>query len=182
MKHFIIRVLKFILRRIDKTSEIKYKIGNVKYHNCLVDTLTPQMVEIGDNFVSAPGAIITAHDASLFTQYKVYRIERVVIGNNVFLGANSVILPGVTIGDNVIVGAGAVVTKDVPSDSVVAGNPAKIISTVNEYYTKCKKRGVLIESPKTFDKFFKGEKVDKTDIEIFQNIVMKKIDENKTNS
>lgn len=49
------------------------------------------------------------------------------IGNNVWIGGNVTILPGVTIGDNVTIGAGAVVTKDIPADVVVAGNPAKII-------------------------------------------------------
>jgi exopolysaccharide acyltransferase PssR len=51
------------------------------------------------------------------------------IGENCFIGINAMILPGVRIGDQVIVGAGAVVTKDVPANSVVAGNPAKVIKT-----------------------------------------------------
>ena len=54
------------------------------------------------------------------------------IGNNVWIGGNSVIAPGVTIGDNVVVGAGSVVTKDVPDNVVVVGNPARILKKINE--------------------------------------------------
>lgn len=55
----------------------------------------------------------------------------VKIGNNVWIGGKVIICPGVTIGDNVVIGAGAVVVKDVPSNVVVAGNPAKIIRDMN---------------------------------------------------
>ena len=54
----------------------------------------------------------------------------VIIGNNVWIGANATILPGVKIGDNVVIGAGAVVTKDVPANSVAAGNPAVVIREI----------------------------------------------------
>lgn len=54
----------------------------------------------------------------------------VTIGENVWIGGNAVICPGVTIGDNVVVGAGAVVTKDVPNNVVIGGNPAKIIKKI----------------------------------------------------
>ena len=60
----------------------------------------------------------------------------VKIGDNVFVGMNSIILKGVSIGNDVIIGAGSVVTVDIPSQSVAAGNPAKIIYTLKEYYKK----------------------------------------------
>lgn len=63
---------------------------------------------------------------------------KVTIGNYVYIGSNSLILPGVTIGDNVLIAAGSVVTKSIPSKVVVAGNPAKIICTIDEYYFKNK--------------------------------------------
>lgn len=52
------------------------------------------------------------------------------IGNNVWIGSGSVILPGVTIGDNAVIGAGSVVTKDIPSDMIAVGNPAKVIRSI----------------------------------------------------
>jgi len=163
---------------IIEEKKILYKIGNMKQHNAQIDTLIPQMVEIGDNFTSAPGAIISAHDASTYKHVREYRIEKVIIGNNVFLGANSVILPGVHIGDNVIVGAGAIVTKDIPANKVVAGNPAKIISDVNSYMRKCRKRGVLYKAPKSFEKKYKGIPLKKPDDIIeFQKLVMKQVNE-----
>lgn len=64
---------------------------------------------------------------------------KVVIGDWVYIGNNSLIMPGVTIGDNVLVAAGSVVTKSVPSGMVVGGNPAKILCTVEEYYLKNKR-------------------------------------------
>lgn len=117
--------------------------------NSLVDSLVPMFVEIGENFVSAPGSIILAHDASTVGHCGKLRVEKTVIKNNVFIGANAVILPGVTIGDNAIIGAGAVVTKDVPEGMVVAGNPAKIISTVDEYIKKCYHRKNLFSVPQS---------------------------------
>ncbi len=157
-----------ILLKIKKEKSIEYKIGNVKYHNSLVDSLVPELVEIGDNFISAPGSIILAHDASLLIQYREYRIQKTIIGNDVFLGANAVILPGVNIGDGAIIGAGSVVTKDVAKNTVVAGNPAKEISTVEDYREKCYQRGILVKAPKNFNKIFENKLLKKADIDEFR--------------
>lgn len=67
---------------------------------------------------------------------------KVVIGDYVYIGTNALIMPGVTIGDHVLVAAGSVVTKSVPSGMVVAGNPAKPIYTIQEYYERNKKYNV----------------------------------------
>lgn len=136
------------LRRVKKhffPEPERYTKGIAFYSNSLIDTLFPEMVEIGDHFTSAPGSIILAHDASPAQFIGKYRVQKTKIGSFVFLGANSVILPGVTIGDNVIIGAMSVVTKDVPPNSVVCGNPAKFICTPQEYFKKCENRGVLFE-------------------------------------
>lgn len=95
------------------------------------------LLTIGNN-VTLSNAKILTHDGSTKRALGYSRVGRVTIGDNVFVGAGAIILPGVTIGNDVIVGAGAVVTKDVPNDSVVAGNPAKVIGSTAAYIEKNK--------------------------------------------
>lgn len=110
-------------------------------YNCTI--LDVGKVRIGDNCQIAPNvAIYTAghpvHPDSRNSMYE-YGID-VTIGDNCWIGGNSVICPGVTLGDNVVIGAGSVVTKDIPSWSIAAGNPCKVIRTITEadrkYYYK----------------------------------------------
>jgi acyl-[acyl carrier protein]--UDP-N-acetylglucosamine O-acyltransferase len=175
------KIIVFLLNLlgIRKAKKREYTIGNVKYNNSIIDSLVPQYVEIGDNFISAPGSVILAHDASLLSQFREYRVEKTIIGDNVFLGANSVVLAGVKIGDGAIIGAGAVVTKDVEAYSVVAGNPARKISTVDAYREKCKNRGVLVKAPQSFNKIFENKLLNKADIEEFRENVFKHYGQNE---
>jgi bifunctional N-acetylglucosamine-1-phosphate-uridyltransferase/glucosamine-1-phosphate-acetyltransferase GlmU-like protein len=166
MKKIIKKILQYLGLREEKKME--YKLGNVKYHNSLVDSLVPQFVEIGDNFISAPGSIILAHDASLLVHYGEYRVQKTVIGDNVFLGANAVVLAGVKIGDGAIIGAGSIVTKDVAPYMVVAGNPAKEISSVKAYRERCSQKNILVKAPNSFNKLFDNKLLDKSDIDAFQ--------------
>ena len=94
------------------------------------------LITIGDNVTFAPGVRILAHDASMHYALGYTKIAPVTIGDNVFIGADSVVLPGTTIGADSIVGAGSVVTKDVPAGMVYAGNPAREICTVQEFLAK----------------------------------------------
>ena len=172
------RLLSKIIRRILAMSSVehKFKHGKCFYSNSLVDTLFPKLVEIGDNFVSAPGSIILAHDASTFLFTDKYRVQKTTIGNNVFLGANSVILPGITIGDNVIIGSGCVVTKDIPSESVVAGNPGRVIGSVQNYIAKCESRGILYSANSEFvAQSRKGDAHSDTDLDKFRSYIYAQI-------
>ena len=117
----------------------------------IIDDSHCWLISIGDNVTLAPRVHILAHDASTKIPLGYTRIERVKIGNNVFIGASTIILPGVTIGNNVIVGAGSVVTKNIPNGTVVAGNPAKVIKSYDEYIFQQKEK--LKISPK-FDRSF----------------------------
>lgn len=98
------------------------------------------LITVGDDVTIAPKAQILAHDASTVQALGYAKIGRVDIGSRVFIGAGSIVLPGVTIGDDVIIGAGAVVTCSVESNSVYAGNPARRICSTDEYLQKHRKQ------------------------------------------
>ncbi|CAI4034180.1 acyltransferase [Nitrospira sp. BLG_2] len=96
------------------------------------------LVTIGDEVTLAPRVHILAHDASTKRHLNYTRLGKVTIGNRVFIGASTLILPGVTIGSDVVVGAGSVVTHDVPSGVVVAGNPARVIGSLEDFLARRK--------------------------------------------
>lgn len=111
------------------------EIGENFFSNYGLTILDVAKVTIGDNAQIAPNvAIYTAghpvHPDSRNSGYE-YGIP-VTIGDNVWLGGNTVILPGVTIGSNSVIGAGSVVTKDVPEWVIAAGNPCKVIRKITE--------------------------------------------------
>ena len=99
------------------------KIGKNIYIGkyCIIDDTFSDLITIEDNVVISFGATITAHDASC------NKIAPVVLKKGAFIGARSIILPGVTLAENSIVGAGSVVTRDVPAGKTVSGCPAKVI-------------------------------------------------------
>ena len=101
--------------------------------HCLIDKSHCWLISIGNNVTIAPRAYILAHDASTKKLIGYTRIGLVTIENDVFIGAGSIIMPGVTVGEGSIVGAYSVVTEDVPAGSVVVGNPARVIGTVDKF-------------------------------------------------
>ncbi|MEC3194987.1 acetyltransferase [Bacillus thuringiensis] len=129
------------------------KIGkNFAFNDgCIIDPSHCWKISIGDNVTLAPNVHILAHDASTKFYLDYVKVGLVKIGNEVFIGAGTIILPNVEIGDNVIIGAGSVVNKDIPSNTVVAGNPAKSIGKTSEYITKQKKR---MEESHLFDESY----------------------------
>ena len=106
------------------------------------------LISIGNNVILANDVHILAHDASLKHHLGVSRIAPVTIGNNVFVGAKSVILPGVSIGDNIIIGAGSVVTRDLEAGGVYAGNPAQFICDLPDFLNRSKAK---LKSAPIFD-------------------------------
>jgi maltose O-acetyltransferase len=103
------------------------------------------LISIGDDCIIAPDVFILAHDASTINQTGFYKIGRVTIGCRTYIGVSTIILPGVSIGQDVVVGAGSVVTKDIPNNSVVAGNPARVISS-NLEFNKKHRRNIEMQS------------------------------------
>lgn len=119
------------------------EVGKNFYANYNCTILDVGKVTIGDNCMFAPNvAIYTAghpiHPDSRNSMYE-YGIQ-VSIGDNCWLGGNTIVCPGVKIGNNVVIGAGSVVTKDIPDWSIAAGNPCRVIRTITEedrkYYYK----------------------------------------------
>lgn len=100
----------------------------------------PYLIELGDQVRIASGTQFVTHDGGahvlrcmgLLPNAEVF--GKIKIGNNVFIGISTILMPGVSIGDNVVIGAGSIVTKDIPSDCVAAGVPARVIKTIDAYY------------------------------------------------
>ena len=110
-----------------------------------IDSTRPWLLEIGDDVQITRGVTILTHGYDWSVLKGKYgeicgSAGKVKIGNNVFIGMQATILKGVTVGNNVIIGANSLVNKDVPDNVVVAGNPAKIIMTIDEYYEKRKNK------------------------------------------
>lgn len=97
----------------------------------IFDSEHPENIEIGDCCAITMRCILLTHYVIPRGSYHDYEYGKIKIGNNVFLGANTVITKSVTIGDNVIVGAGSIVTKDIPSNEIWAGVPARFIKKYN---------------------------------------------------
>ncbi len=108
----------------------------------------PFLIRIGSRVTITAGVTFLTHDGSTwlirndrdvrYQKFAPITFAPITIGDNVFIGVNSIIMPGVEIGSNVIIGAGSVVTKNIPSKSVYAGNPAKLICSFEDYETKVK--------------------------------------------
>lgn len=126
--------------------------GNVEWGS------EPWIISLGDNVHITDGVKFIAHDGGtlLFRQYvpDLEITKPIKVGNDVYIGNNVIILPGVNIGNRVVVGAGAVVTKDIPDNSVAVGVPARVIKTADQYFEKLQKESIHLGH-------LKGEEKDK---------------------
>lgn len=159
----VISTIKNIIKRI--TGEVPtstlikrgLKVGKNfnRQQGCFIDPTHCFLIEIGDNVTFSIRVSLLAHDASTKKLTDYTKIGKIKIGDNVFVGANSTILPNVTIGNNVVVGANSVVTKDVPDNVVIAGNPARIICDIDRYKNKNLE---LLRNTKKFSKDYRFTK------------------------
>jgi len=128
-----------------KRDEVKWarSIGVTVGNDCrLIDVRfgsEPYLVSLGDH-VSATKTVFETHDGGVWVLRDKHPdidvIKPVSVGSNVYFGDGSIIMPGVTIGSNVIIGAGSIVTRDIPSNSVAVGAPARVIKAIDEYEVK----------------------------------------------
>ena len=110
-------------------------VGDNFYANFDCIILDVNSVEIGNNVMFAPRVCIYTAGHPIDKDVRAEFLEygyKVKIGNDVWIGGNTVINPGVTIGDNIVIGSNSVVTKDIPSNCVAAGNPCKVLRAITD--------------------------------------------------
>ena len=127
-------------------------VGNNFYSNFNLTVVDDTDIYIGDNVMIAPNVAIATgtHPICPKLREKGYQYNLPVhIGNRVWIGAGTIILPGVTIGDDSVIGAGSVVTKNIPSGVVAVGNPCRVLREINEhdyeYYHEDRKIGFPVD-------------------------------------
>jgi acetyltransferase-like isoleucine patch superfamily enzyme len=110
----------------------------------------PYLISIGSHVTLSSGVRLVTHDGGVAifrTQNKdIERFGPIRIGDNVFVGMNSIIMPGVNIGDGSVIGAGSIVTRDVPPNCVVAGVPARRIKSTDQYWESVSSQCTYIRS------------------------------------
>lgn len=138
IRNFYQRIQLEIIRRSSDSKKIRYlrkqgmKVGNGCHFNSMSFSTEPYLIELGEKVTISAGCDLVTHDGAIriFRENDMSNADifgKIVIGNNVFIGINSTILPNTTIGNNCIVGAGSVVRGKFPDDTVIIGNPAKVV-------------------------------------------------------
>lgn len=136
----------FLKRQIIPPLEYARKIGvNIGEDNFIPDkrcwSSEPYLITVGSHCQITAGVRILTHGGGQVVRDRIPNFNtfgKVVIGDYVYIGNNSLIMPGVTIEDHVLVAAGSVVTKSIPRGMVVGGNPARIICTIDDYLERNK--------------------------------------------
>lgn len=143
-----------------KQSDAEITIGDYCLISPGVRISAAQSIRIGDNCMFAANVIISDSDwHGVYNRIRPFRCTKaVVIENNVWLGERVVVNKGVTIGENSVIGAGSIVTKSIPANSVAAGNPARVIKTINPK-RRMLKRELLFKDAEHY--FYNQDQLDK---------------------
>lgn len=155
-------------RYIYKHKHLFHEVGEKLFFQSRLFPSDPQLISIGNNVNIAAGVVFINHDImhALINKMNNGCIKMwggcIKIGNNVMIGAKCIILPNVEIGDNVVIGAGSIVTKDIPSNMVAAGSPAKVIGKTSDLIEKCKRRkNSYFDDPDMLWDSFKKDRMNK---------------------
>lgn len=146
---FYLMIRAFIRHRIlhiDDRSQLDIAISNglkigescTIMGECIIDPGHCWLIEIGNRVTFAPRVHVLAHDASTKRPLGYTRLGGVKIGDDVFVGAGTIILPGVTVGNRVVIGAGSVVSRNIPDNSVAVGSPARVVDSYDAFVVKRK--------------------------------------------
>ena len=129
-------------KRIDQLKSIGMRIGHDVNlpPTTWIDVSHCFLISIGDHTGFGPECLILAHDAQMDEYLDAARVGRVTIHESCHIGARCIILPGVEIGPRTVVGAGSIIARSLPPNSVCAGNPAKVICSLDEYIDKHRDR------------------------------------------
>ena len=122
--------------------------GNGVYANFNLTMVDDCDIFVGNNVMFGPNVTVSAGTHPIHPELRSKQAQYNIpihIGNNVWIGANSVILPGVNIGDNSVIGAGSIVTKDIPSNVIAVGNPCRVLREINENDMKYYYRDMKID-------------------------------------
>ncbi|MDM0578787.1 sugar O-acetyltransferase [Clostridium perfringens] len=122
--------------------------GNGVYANFNLTMVDDCDIFVGNNVLFGPNVTVSAGTHPIHPELRSKQAQYNIpihIGNNVWIGANSVILPGVNIGDNSVIGAGSIVTKDIPSNVIAVGNPCRVLREINENDMKYYYRDMKID-------------------------------------
>ncbi len=158
---FLKRLKYLIIRHTDpigyaKKIGVNFPDGELHLYGNTSWSTEPWIITLGKNVHITDGVKFITHEGGvLIFRDKVPDLEitkPIVIGNNVYIGNNVIILPGVTIGNNVVIGAGAIVSKNIPDNSVAVGIPAKVIKSIDEYFQKIQNESIHLGHLKGIEK------------------------------
>lgn len=176
IRKFYRLLYKFVIERINPVKYAK-KIGvnmpqsGVHIYGHIMWSTEPWLISIGENVHLTDGIKFLTHDGGTLLYRKFVPdleiTKPITIGNDVYIGNNVIILPGVSIGNNVVIGAGSIVSKNIPDNSVAVGIPARVIKSSEEYLDKIKKESLHLgnlkgqEKDKALMQYYKYERKSK---------------------
>lgn len=131
-----------------------------RQQGCYIDPTHCFLIEIGNHVTMSIRVTLLAHDASTKKILGYTKIGQIHIGDYVFIGANTTVLPNVRIGNHCIIGANSVVTKNIPENTVAVGNPARVICSVEEYKARWMTTERVFDESYRFSNSITKEKID----------------------